>query len=104
MKHSLSLMLLLTAATSVLAQDRRDAATYAEKPKNEFYEKIKKDNESFFTEKADPEMRFTMDYSSMDVPKSMNEFKIVTADKPVSQGLTGTCWCFSTTSFYESEA
>ncbi len=34
----------------------------------------------------------------------MDEFKIVTAEKPVSQGMTGTCWCFSTTSFYESEA
>ena len=22
---------------------------------------------------------------------------------PISQGNTGTCWCFSTTSFYESE-
>jgi len=28
----------------------------------------------------------------------------VTADRPVSQGITGTCWCFSTTSFFESEA
>lgn len=103
MKYSLSI-LLLAAATSALAQDRTDKATYAEPSKNEFYEKIKKDNESFFSKKEEPKKRLTMDYSGMDVPTSMNEFKIVTADKPVSQGITGTCWCFSTTSFYESEA
>ena len=104
MKYFFPLLLLVTAATPALAQDRKDAATYAEPPKNEFYEKIKKDNDSFFTEKPEPKKRLTMDYSSMDVPESMSEFKIVTADKPVSQGITGTCWCFSTTSFYESEA
>jgi bleomycin hydrolase len=104
MKHSISLLLLLAAATTSFAQDRKDAATYAEPPKNQFYEKIKKDNESFFTEKPQPAKRLTMDYSSVDLPKSMKEFRIVTTDKPVSQGITGTCWCFSTTSFYESEA
>ena len=25
------------------------------------------------------------------------------SENPISQGNTGTCWCFSTTSFYESE-
>ena len=104
MKYTLSLALLLTAASSGYAQDRNDAATYAEPPKNEFYETIKKESDSFFKEKPSPAKRMTMDYSSIDLPKSISEFKIVTADKPVSQGLTGTCWCFSTTSFYESEA
>lgn len=111
MKYSLSL-LLLAAATSAFAQDRtstsrtdrKDAATYAASPKNDFYEKITRDNDSFFAERKEPKMRMTMDYSGIDVPTSMKEFTIVTADKPVSQGITGTCWCFSTTSFYESEA
>jgi bleomycin hydrolase len=96
--------LLLLAASTVMAQDRRDAASYMEPYKNEFYEKIKKYNDSFFAEKAEPKRRMYMDYSGVDVPKSMKEFKIVTTDRPVSQGITGTCWCFSTTSFYESEA
>lgn len=103
MKYSLSILLLATATAS-MAQDRRDNATYAEPPKNEFYEKIKSSNEGFFTEKKEPKKRMTMDYSGIDLPKSLSEFKIVTTDKPVSQGLTSTCWCFSTTSFYESEA
>ena len=48
MKRSIFPLLLL-AATSAFAQDRKDGATYAEPAKNEFYEKIKKDYESFFT-------------------------------------------------------
>jgi bleomycin hydrolase len=96
--------LLLLAGSAVMAQDRRDGAAYTEPFKNEFYEKIKKHNDSFFTEKKEPKMRMYMDYSGVDMPKSMKEFKIVTNDNPVSQGITGTCWCFSTTSFYESEA
>lgn len=104
MKKLLSVSLLLSAAVTAFAQDRQDGATYAEPPKNEFYEKIRKDNKSFFDQKEEPRKRLTMDYSNADIPKSMSEFKIVTTDKPVSQGLTGTCWCFSTTSFYESEA
>ena len=103
-RQALTVLLFAAAGTSALAQDRHDAANYAEPPKNEFYERITKDNTDFFAKKKEPGKRLTMDYSSMDVPKSLNEFKIVTAEKPVSQGITGTCWCFSTTSFYESEA
>ncbi len=104
MKGAAAALLLTVATTATYAQDRRDAANYIEQPKNEFFEKIQKDNESFFTKKPEPKKRMYMDYTGVDVPQSMNEFKIVTADKPVSQGMTGTCWCFSTTSFYESEA
>ncbi len=104
MKYPISVLLLLAAASPSFAQDRKDAATYAEAPKNPFYEKIKKETDSFFAEKEDPKMRLSLDYSRIDAPKAMTEFRIVTADKPVSQGITGTCWCFSTTSFYESEA
>ena len=97
-------MLLLTAASSSFAQNRQDAAIYATPPKNEFYENIQKENNKFFKEKPEAAKRLTMDYTGIEVPANMSDFKIVTADKPVSQGLTGTCWCFSTTSFYESEA
>ena len=103
MKKSLSLVLLL-AAGSAIAQDRQDAASYGEAPKNPFYENIQKENKAFFEKKQEPKKRMTMDYSGVDIPQSMKEFTIVTTDKPVSQGITGTCWCFSTTSFYESEA
>ncbi len=48
--------------------------------------------------------KFQMDQSGMDLPNKLDLYK----DNywhfdPISQGNTGTCWCFSTTSFYESE-
>ena len=44
-----------------------------------------------------------MNFENKDIPKDLNEFTIVKNTAPISQGNTGTCWCFSTTSFYESE-
>jgi len=102
MKHTIFALLLLSTA-SLHAQDRKDAGKYVEGPKNEFFDSITKVNSTFFEDKPEVHKRLMMDLSGVDYPKSINEFTIVTADKPVSQGNTGTCWCFSTTSFYESE-
>jgi bleomycin hydrolase len=44
-----------------------------------------------------------MNFDGKQIPQSLDEFTIVEAENPISQGNTGTCWCFSTTSFYESE-
>ncbi|MGZ5282172.1 MAG: C1 family peptidase [Bacteroidia bacterium] len=46
---------------------------------------------------------FKADYSGMNLPTNPEEYKQNWHQKPISQGVTGTCWCFSTTSFYESE-
>ena len=82
--------------------ERRDKATF--KPKtNEFYEAMKKGNQAFQEPKVVPQLVLRMDQSSIDAPKSLTEFKTIVYQKPESQGETGTCWCFSTTSFYESE-
>ncbi|MDQ3046780.1 MAG: peptidase C1 [Bacteroidota bacterium] len=92
--------LMITSATA--QTERKDKAQF--KPKtNDFYEQIKKGTETFTeTKKATP-VAMKMDFTGIDIPKSDSEFKRVSAQKPESQGETGTCWCFSTTSFYESE-
>lgn len=82
--------------------NRKDKAQFKSRT-NDFYEQIKKGNETFGEQKKTVPLAFRMDYSGMDVPKSASEFKTVFSQKPESQGETGTCWCFSTTSFYESE-
>ena len=46
---------------------------------------------------------FKVDISTLNVPKSVDEFTTVWASQPVSQGSTGTCWSYSTTSFFEEE-
>lgn len=47
---------------------------------------------------------FKVDPTGINVPKDAASYTQVWHNSPVSQGNTGTCWCFSTTSFFESEA
>ncbi|MCU0642852.1 MAG: peptidase C1 [bacterium] len=46
---------------------------------------------------------FTMDFSNLEKPKSADEFVKWTHLPPITQDKTGTCWCFATISFLESE-
>ncbi|MBI5325986.1 MAG: peptidase C1 [Ignavibacteriae bacterium] len=71
--------------------------------KNEFWDTIKKVSDEFNKPKKEEKKTFKLDVSNLDIPKSTNEFKIFKHTPPLSQGWTGTCWCFSTTSFLESE-
>ncbi len=93
---------LLTLTILNAQNDRKDKGEFKEN-KNEFFEDIQKGIKLFNEEKKDPSLSFKMTYSGIDAPKSAEEFKRVWADNPESQGMTGTCWCFSTTSFYEAE-
>jgi len=45
----------------------------------------------------------SFDLSRIEKPGSLEEFKPFFHFPPLRQGNTGTCWCFSTTSFLESE-
>jgi len=47
--------------------------------------------------------QFQLDFSGLYRPSSVDEFTKVWHSKPVSQALSGMCWCFSTTSYFESE-
>jgi bleomycin hydrolase len=76
-----------------------------EKGKGFYIESIMKDVtavEEKQTEK-EPYKRFVMDQSGMDLPNNPALYKTVWTNATQSQGNTGTCWSFSTTSFYESE-
>lgn len=91
--------------TGTFAQDRKDAGSFIEAPKNIFWEKIKSETDTFRARQAEKEdkRRLLMDFSNVDIPKSIKEFTMIPSEKPVSQGITGTCWCFSTSSFFDSE-
>ncbi len=48
---------------------------------------------------------FVVDFSGLSLPNKLNLYTNQQwHNPPVSQGNTGTCWCFSTTSFLETEA
>jgi bleomycin hydrolase len=70
---------------------------------NPFYQEILKAGKAFNEREEKPEMVFRMDYSKYDLPKSPDQFKKFWHTDPISQGNTGTCWAFSTTSYFESE-
>jgi bleomycin hydrolase len=76
-----------------------------EKGKGFYYESIMKDVNAV-NEKEDeeaPYIRFIMNQSDMDLPNNASLYQTAWCQATQSQGNAGTCWCFSTTSFYESE-
>jgi bleomycin hydrolase len=57
------------------------------------------------TEPARIRRSFSADLSGLEVPNKLDLYKNRQwHNTPISQGNTGTCWCFSSTSFLESEA
>lgn len=88
---------------NVQAQVKLDKGIMIEK-KNLFYDSIVRMNDAFNEPKTQSKtMELKMDFSGIDFPKSLNDFKTIKAINPVSQGNTGTCWSFSSISFYEAE-
>lgn len=106
MKKFLPFLLLPAAmllTSPVNAQTKQpDKAVYTES-KNPFFENMMKEINSFNTNEAVQKKTFKVDFTGMDLPKSPSEFTSQFHFPPVNQGMTGTCWCFSTTSFFESE-
>lgn len=93
------LLVLFTVTLSVYPQNK---GVFVEAQKG-FYEEIVKSADEFASSKTPAKKTFRVDLSSIDAPKSINEFTSGWYNPPISQGRTGTCWCFSTTSFFESE-
>ncbi len=53
---------------------------------------------------SDPgKRRMWVDFTKVDAPRDLSEFHALWHTPPVRQGLSDMCWCFSTTSFLESE-
>ena len=91
--------ILLLIAIGANAQDKGKFESYS----NPFYGTIISESNKYENEEKEASKSFKMNFDGKQIPKSLAEFTIVAAENPISQGNTGTCWCFSTTSFYESE-
>ena len=97
----LTILLVIPSQTFLNAQEKNKAVFEVSKPG--YYEEIKKQIKDFESLDKEKKKTFKLDFSGMDLPKSKEEFKYFWHNDPVSQGNTGTCWSFSTTSFFESE-
>src|SRR6056297_30969 len=82
-------------------QNERDKATFIP-AKNPFYEEIKSALDEVSSASSGNRV-LKMEIDTERIPDSVDDFETVWCHEPVSQGRTGTCWCFSTTSFFESE-
>ncbi len=78
---------------------KKDTGKFVDK-KNEFWEKIETDNKKY---REGRDEKFIMNFGGMDLPRSNDEFTTFWHNDPISQGNSGMCWCYCTTSFYESE-
>jgi len=98
-------LIALMALSSQAQNTSKGKVIIEEKGKGFYTESILKDVsavEEKLTEK-DPYKRFVMDQSGLDLPNNPDLYKTVWSNPTESQGNAGTCWSFSTTSFYESE-
>lgn len=98
----LSAILFIVFVSYALPQEVRNKGQF-KIYKNEFLENITKASKEFFAEKKEPRKTFKVDFTGLDLPKSKEEFTYYWHNEPLSQGNTGTCWSFSTTSYFESE-
>ena len=103
--NSILITFLITAffCTSLYSQERKDKGIFVEEKDGFYKNDIMKSIKEFETPKKEIEKEFVVDFTGMDLPKSKDEFNSYWFNDPISQGNTGTCWCFSTTSFLESE-
>jgi bleomycin hydrolase len=107
MKRNLITLLAVLMAFGLYAQKNvnKGKMEISDKGKGYYYESIMKDinavNEKLYVQ--EPFKRFIVDQSGLVLPNDATLYKTAWCQPTLSQGNTGTCWCFSTTSFYESE-
>ncbi|MDD5608942.1 MAG: C1 family peptidase, partial [Ignavibacterium sp.] len=89
-------------STSFVTAQEKNKGVFTE-PKPGYYFEVRKMIDEFNNPPKEKREMFRLDFSGIDLPKSKEEFKYYWHSDPVNQGQTGTCWSFSTTSFFESE-
>ncbi len=89
-----------------LLSQNKDKAVFKkfDPSKSFYYNEILPDVESFGKNTIKkPYLMLEVKHNKKDFPVNIDEYTKVWHNTPVSQGNTGTCWCYSATSFMESE-
>jgi bleomycin hydrolase len=87
---------------SVAQVQKHDKAVTVES-RNEFLDSLTRQADLFATKVQPVKRVLRMDFSTVQAPDSVRQFAGSWHNPPISQGLSGMCWCFSATSFFESE-
>jgi bleomycin hydrolase len=100
----LIIVLFLGSFSSLWAQNK-DKSEYVNVEPGYYQNSILKDinnvNDSLKTKPKTKRFQMVQDINA--IPHKLTDYKSYWRNNPISQGNTGTCWCFSTTSFLESE-
>jgi bleomycin hydrolase len=101
MKNNIFLFISFLLTTLVWSQDK---GVFKPVPNN-YYQQILRDVNGYEANQQQQESNtiLAVDHSKANYPKDPEAYKSVWHNNPISQGLTSTCWCFATLSFYESE-
>lgn len=105
MKNILFLFAMMLIVSLIQAQPTKDKAAFKEYKAGYYENSILKDVRDV-EEKAvpaKPYRRFKADYTGRTFPNKLSQYKAQWTNIPISQGNASTCWCYSTTSYFESE-
>lgn len=103
-RNSIFTLVLLGLTGSLFAQAQDKSEFINVEPG--FYQKSILQDVNAINESQKPQVtstRFQMVQDVSKIPNKISDYKKFWSFPPVSQGNTNTCWCFSTTSFIESE-
>lgn len=103
-KYIISMIITIGLISNVIfTQDvNRNHGIFVES-KSAFRDSMNNEAKKFRTPEIEPRTYFKMEFEEMDLPNDPDKFTSEWHNKPISQGLTGTCWCFCSTSLLESE-
>ena len=84
---------------------KKDIGEFREVKPGFYQNEILKSHEDFESPNNERSVRkyFAVDLKDLSFPTDLKKYSQVWHNKPLSQGNTGTCWCFSAISFFESE-
>ena len=84
---------------------QNDNAVYKEKKDGFYQNTIQKGIKEFENkdQNLNPENYLSVDFKDKDYPVKLEDYEQFWHNPPLSQGATGTCWCFGSVSFFESE-
>lgn len=106
MKKLVSLLSISIFLSLTVFGQNKDKAIFKEYEAGYYQNFILKDvrNVEKINTTKEKDKRFFMDQSELILPNDLSDYVNTLWHKPtISQGSTGTCWCFSTISFFESE-
>ena len=105
MKKTILSFFLAVFCSALFSQPVKDVSAFKEhKPgfyQNTILKDVREVEENAVAQK--PFFRFKVDYTGKSLPNKFDLYKTYWHNPPISQGNASTCWCYSTTSYFESE-